>query len=285
MAVKRIFLDPARCIGCRACVAACRECDTHKGESMIYIDFLNRGNTIATSPTLCMHCEDPLAPCAQVCPAQAILVSPDGVVHQADETRCIHCQNCVYACPFGVPKLDVAGEYMRKCNLCYDRTSLGKGPMCATVCPTQAIYYGTYEEWIMAGRAQQKARPVNTFFFGEQLVRTRNYVVMTDQDDALDLTALAIAASTGQLSAYPEPTAGRNVAPWADAQSAGVPRRDAPPHPWAPRTPQSVPTTASPAAPAMPGPGSGPRAAGVTGSAPSSAVSSLASQEASHDEP
>ncbi|MEO7002200.1 MAG: 4Fe-4S binding protein, partial [Ktedonobacterales bacterium] len=51
MAVKRIFLDPSRCIGCRSCVAACRECDTHKGQSMIYIDYINRGNTVATSPT------------------------------------------------------------------------------------------------------------------------------------------------------------------------------------------------------------------------------------------
>ena len=43
MAVKRIFLDPSRCIGCRSCVAACRECDTHKGESMIFIDYINAG--------------------------------------------------------------------------------------------------------------------------------------------------------------------------------------------------------------------------------------------------
>jgi Fe-S-cluster-containing dehydrogenase component len=81
--VKQMFLDPSRCIECRSCVAACRECDTHKGESMIYIDYIERQQTVASSPTLCMHCEDPLAPCAQVCPAQAILVSPDGVVHQA----------------------------------------------------------------------------------------------------------------------------------------------------------------------------------------------------------
>ena len=66
--VQRIFLDPSRCIGCRSCVAACRECDTHKGESMIYIDYLERRHTVASSPTLCMHCEEPLAPCAQVCP-------------------------------------------------------------------------------------------------------------------------------------------------------------------------------------------------------------------------
>jgi Fe-S-cluster-containing dehydrogenase component len=158
--VKRIFLDPSRCIGCRSCVAACRECDTHKGESMIYIDYLERHNTVASSPTLCMHCEEPLAPCAQVCPAQAILVSPDGVVQSADETRCIYCENCGYACPFGVPKFNIAAHYMQKCNLCYDRTSQGKGPMCATVCPTQAIFYGTYEEWVTAGRAKQGAKQI-----------------------------------------------------------------------------------------------------------------------------
>jgi Fe-S-cluster-containing dehydrogenase component len=254
MAVKRIFLDPSRCIGCRSCVTACRECDTHKGESMIYIDYVNRGNSVATSPTLCMHCEDPVAPCAQVCPAQAILISPDGVVHQADEARCIHCQNCVYACPFGVPKLDAEKEFMRKCNLCYDRTSVGKGPMCATVCPTQAIFYGTYEEWVLAGRGQQGAKPVNVFYFGQQRVRTRNYVVMTNEDEALDLMALAEAAIAGNESATPEPTAGQNATTWIG--SAGIPQREAPASPWTPRTPEPVTPTkpAKPAGPATPSP-------------------------------
>lgn len=236
MAVKRIFLDPSRCIGCRSCVAACRECDTHKGESMIYIDYLNRGNTVASSPTLCMHCEEPQAPCAQVCPAQAILVSPDGVVHQADETRCINIRNCVYACPFGVPKFDTAGHVMRKCNLCYDRTSLGKGPMCATVCPTQAIFYGTYEEWIEGERGLQGAKPVNVFYFGKQRVRTRNYVVMRQQDEALDLMALAEEASYGSFGDVPAPTLGREAEQWVEAETAGIPQRSAPPKPWTPRT-------------------------------------------------
>jgi len=254
MAVKQIFLDPSRCIGCRSCVAACRECDTHKGESMIYIDYVERHNTVASSPTLCMHCEDPLAPCAQVCPAQAILVSPDGVVHQADETRCIHCRNCVYACPFGVPKLDAKGLYMRKCNLCYDRTSQNKRPMCATVCPSQAIFYGTYEEWVAAGRAKQGARPVNTFYFGEQRVRTRNYVVMTDQDEALDLMALVTGASLGQEDlAVPAATAGDNADQWAGADSAGIPQRAAPAQPWAPRVPVEPAVPSPERMPAVPG--------------------------------
>lgn len=32
------FIDPSRCIGCQACVQACTECDTHKGQSMIQLD-------------------------------------------------------------------------------------------------------------------------------------------------------------------------------------------------------------------------------------------------------
>jgi Fe-S-cluster-containing dehydrogenase component len=246
MAVKRIFLDPARCIGCRACVAACRECDTHKGQSMIYIDYINRGNTVATSPSLCMHCEEPVAPCAQVCPAQAILISPDGVVQQADDSRCINSRNCVYVCPFGIPKFDTSGAYMRKCNLCYDRTSIGKPPMCSSVCPTQAIFYGTYEEFIQAGRATQGAKPVNVFYFGQQRVRTRNYVVMRDEDDALDLMALAAEASLGAVAQTPPATLGDETEPWVEADAAGIPQRVAPPRPWAPRTAPQTPATPSP---------------------------------------
>ena len=217
-------------------MAACRECDTHKGESMIYIDYIERSDTVASSPTVCMHCEDPLAPCAQVCPAHAILVSSDGVVQSADETRCIYCENCGYACPFGVPKFHIAQQYMQKCNLCYDRTIQGKGPMCATVCPTQAIFYGAYEDWLAAGRAQQGAKPINDFYFGQQKVHTRNYVVMTSQDEELDLMALVDDVSLTELVEMPEVTAARNADAWVDADSTGIPQREVPSQPWTPRT-------------------------------------------------
>ena len=89
MSIDTLFVDPSRCIGCRACEAACRECDSHKGESMIMVDFIDRTYSVATQPTVCMHCEDPVAPCAQVCPVMAILITPEGVVQQADASRCI----------------------------------------------------------------------------------------------------------------------------------------------------------------------------------------------------
>ena len=113
---------------------ACGECGTHRGVSMIHLEYINRAETVQTTPQVCMHCDDPT--CAQVCPADAIKQTPDGVVQSSLKPRCIGCQNCVLACPFGVPKYAVEQDQMMKCDMCYDRTSAGKRPMCATVCPS-----------------------------------------------------------------------------------------------------------------------------------------------------
>jgi len=193
MAIKTLFVDPTRCIGCRACEAACRECDSHKGESMVMVDFVDRGASLATQPTVCMHCEDPVAPCAQVCPAQAILISPEGVVQQADPSRCIACRNCVYACPFGVPKFDVEARLMKKCNLCYDRTVQGLQPWCAQACPTDALWYGTYEEFA----ATRVGEPVAHTDFGTQQVQTRVYHVLPVGTETFNL-AEALREAAGE---------------------------------------------------------------------------------------
>ncbi len=116
--------------------------------------------------------------------------------------------------------------------------------MCATVCPTQAIFYGTYEEWVAAGRARQGAKPVNTFYFGQQQVRTRNYVVMTAQDEALDLMTMVEAVNLGKEANIPQPTATRNAESWVEADVAGIPQRKVPSQPWAPRTPEPEPVHA-----------------------------------------
>ena len=64
------FIDPARCIGCQACFHACSECETHKGYSMIHLEYVDRSQSVQTVPVVCMHCESPT--CADVCPADAI---------------------------------------------------------------------------------------------------------------------------------------------------------------------------------------------------------------------
>ena len=162
------FIDPNRCIGCESCVQACSECDTHKGHSMIHLEYVNRRESPQTLPVVCMHCDSPT--CAEVCPADAIKRTEDGVVQTARKPRCIACNNCVLACPFGVPKMHTDFELMMKCDMCYDRTSEGKRPMCATVCPSQALFFGTREE---IDRLRPRSRPINEFRFGAQTIHTK----------------------------------------------------------------------------------------------------------------
>ncbi len=182
---QEFFLDASRCIGCNACVQACSECDTHRGHSMIQLDLLDRSTSPQTVPVVCMHCDSPT--CAEVCPADAIKKTADGVVQTARKPRCIACNNCVLACPFGVPKMNTDIKLMMKCDLCYDRTSIGKKPMCATVCPSQALFYGTRDEVKVL---RPNSRPLNTFLFGQQVVTTKVNILMPANSPALHLDVL-----------------------------------------------------------------------------------------------
>jgi Fe-S-cluster-containing dehydrogenase component len=180
------FVDPSRCIGCRACVHACAECDSHRGISMVQLDFVDREASPQTIPMVCMHCEDPA--CANACPADAIKKTADGVVQSALQSRCIGCSNCVLACPFGVPQYVERIDQMMKCDMCYDRTSAGKRPLCATVCPSGALFYGPREEVAKLRRE----RPVDRFLLGDNVVRTRVHMMAPSETDALVVDVAAL---------------------------------------------------------------------------------------------
>jgi Fe-S-cluster-containing dehydrogenase component len=140
---------------------------------MIHLEFIDRARSTQTVPIVCMHCDQPT--CAEVCPADAIKRTGDGVVQSARKPRCIACGNCVVACPFGVPELYEDRQIMMKCDMCYDRSSVGRKPMCAAVCPSQALFFGTREQ---IEQLRPLSAPVNSFKFGNQVITTRVFTMV-----------------------------------------------------------------------------------------------------------
>jgi len=134
-------LDLARCVGCGACVLACRiENELPTGVSWRRVLQVNRPR-IRGGPTYhlsvaCHHCENP--PCVRACPSGAMNRTPDGLVI-LETDRCIGCRYCEMACPFGAPSFDTAAGVMTKCHLCHHRLAIGESPACVTACPTGAL--------------------------------------------------------------------------------------------------------------------------------------------------
>ena len=193
MSARFFFIDYSRCIGCQSCVQACAECDTHRGTSMIHLETIQRRDSVQTAPQVCMHCEDPI--CARVCPADAIKKTPDGVVQSSLKPRCIGCSNCVVSCPFGVPKYVAEIDQMMKCDMCYDRTSVGKGPMCATVCPSGALKYTTMEEI----QRTRRGIPTNVWRFGNEEVNTKVYVMVPREVERVNIDLVQIEPTPAPL--------------------------------------------------------------------------------------
>lgn len=91
-----VLADPNRCIGCYTCMSACVM--KHKQAGLQAYPRLTVTNTrVGTMPIQCHHCED--APCAAVCPVQAITMNGQAV--QVNESLCIGCKLCALVCPFG----------------------------------------------------------------------------------------------------------------------------------------------------------------------------------------
>ena len=75
-----------------------------------------------------------------------------------------------------------------KCDMCYDRTSEGLKPMCATVCPSQALFFGTREEIELL---RPRSVATNQFRFGEQTITTKVKMMLPKSGTAeyVDVTA------------------------------------------------------------------------------------------------
>jgi anaerobic dimethyl sulfoxide reductase subunit B (iron-sulfur subunit) len=139
-----IHFDPEKCTQCHGCEIACK---TWRG-----LDFGIRYRRVlnlwrarypqgasASLSLACLHCVDP--PCAAACPEEAISKDPaDGQV-RVDSGRCMGCELCREACPYGVPQFGAAGAagIMEKCDLCFPPAISDAPPPCVDTCPGRAL--------------------------------------------------------------------------------------------------------------------------------------------------
>ena len=153
MAEQAIYYDSSLCTACKGCQVACKcwnnlpsptELNANQftgtyqnppdlNENTRIIMTFNemeggsKGVMWAFGRRACQHCSD--APCASVCPANAIHKDEASGMVTLDRDLCIGCQYCSIACPFDVPRYtkveDGLKTQVNKCTGCVDRIEQG----------------------------------------------------------------------------------------------------------------------------------------------------------------
>ena len=183
-------IDLDLCLGCQACVVACKTGnEVPLGNTYITITESVRGRMPALTGTFlhhrCFHCED--AACVTVCPT-GTLSKWNGLTTVTPE-KCSGDGYCTDACPYKVPKL-VNGR-VTKCVACLDLVREGKMPWCVRTCPSQAIKFGKRNDLLSIAKvrvAKIKARYPNAQIYGETQFGGLNLlIVMPDKPQVFGL--------------------------------------------------------------------------------------------------
>ncbi|MCB2099261.1 MAG: 4Fe-4S dicluster domain-containing protein [Rhodobacterales bacterium] len=164
-----LVIDLDICVGCHACAVNCKEWNT--GGHMAPLTDLNpygkdpdgvwfnrihayevtpekagEPGTTAYFPRSCLHCEN--AACVTVCPTGASYKRAEDGIVLVQESKCIGCKLCSWACPYGAREFDSDAGVMKKCTLCIDRIynqtldPEDRVPACVATCPAGARFFG-----------------------------------------------------------------------------------------------------------------------------------------------
>ena len=153
-----IVTDLNRCVGCMACMVACKAVNNVQignfWNKVLRVGPTKKADYVHTNdvemyylPVSCQHCQNP--ECVAVCPTGASVKLDDGTV-QVHADQCIGCQLCIQACPYEVRYLNEETNVVEKCTLCHDEIESGEFelPRCVSQCCGMARWYGDLDEGI-----------------------------------------------------------------------------------------------------------------------------------------
>jgi len=180
-----ILYDSTLCIGCQACMVACKTANKMPTEtddpskrwdnppdlSSNTLNIIKRytNGTGATKDQeqdgyafvkrQCMHCLDPS--CVSSCPVSALTKDPKTGIVAYNKDACIGCRYCQIACPFNIPKFqwESTTPEIVKCQLCQHLMKEGKYAACCSSCPTGASLFGPMEDLIKEAKRRLHLEP------------------------------------------------------------------------------------------------------------------------------
>ncbi len=184
-----MLYDTTLCIGCKACVVACREANNLEprldaeglhhapldldSRTKNVIKLYKEGDRVSFFKAQCMHCVDPA--CSSACMLGSLHKDEITGIVSYDATYCVGCRYCQMACPFNVAKFEFEKRAPKivKCELCrhrfadaaltstggFSRFPKGNGPACCEVCPRGAVVYGKRTELLQEAKRRIEATP------------------------------------------------------------------------------------------------------------------------------
>lgn len=158
MAQLGFYINQSLCIGCKACMIACKDkndLDVGRNYRRVYSyedGSYNEGLNGEVQPNVksfyfsisCNHCSSPK--CLPICPTGAITKNKENGVVTINQSICAGTQLCVKACPYGSPQYNDKVFKTNKCDFCIDLQKKGEDPVCVATCPMRAIEFGPIEE-------------------------------------------------------------------------------------------------------------------------------------------
>lgn len=185
-----ILTDLNKCVGCLACSVSCKVVN-----NVPVGNYWNKVLRIGPNPRTeggnwpdvymyfltvqCQHCEKPS--CVEVCPTGASYKAADGTV-QIDKSKCIGCQFCAMACPYGVRYLNKDEGVVEKCTLCEQKIAQGELPQCVAQCGARARFFGDLDKGIES--FESPAADVNDKSYNAQFEARAKLGDVTGEDNA-----------------------------------------------------------------------------------------------------